>query len=85
MQKVSQNETHRRESTQILSLRGQILPEALERKLKAKARKKFPGNKERQDAYVYGTLRKTGWTPSDHGGKKHKGSYKDAYRKTQGR
>jgi len=40
------------------------MPKKLERKLKAKARKKFPGNKKRQDAYVYGTLRKTGWTPS---------------------
>jgi hypothetical protein len=39
------------------------MPEKLERELKAKARKKFPGNKKRQDAYVYGTLRKTGWEP----------------------
>lgn len=40
------------------------MPKALERKLKAEARKKFPGNEERQDKYVYGTLRKTGWTPT---------------------
>lgn len=40
------------------------MPKALEKKLKAEARKKFPKNKERQDKYVYGTLRKTGWTPS---------------------
>jgi hypothetical protein len=39
------------------------MPKALEKKLKAQARKKFPGNKERQDKYVYGTLRKTGWRP----------------------
>ncbi len=39
------------------------MPVALERKLKAKARKKGL-SKKRQDAYVYGTLRKTGWTPS---------------------
>jgi len=40
------------------------MPKKMERKLKAEARKKFPGNKERQDKYVYGTLRKTGWVPS---------------------
>lgn len=40
------------------------MPKELERKLKVKARKKFPGNKKKQDAYVYGTLRKTGWTSS---------------------
>jgi hypothetical protein len=39
-------------------------PIALERKLKRKAAKKFPKDKERQDAYVFGTLRKTGWVPS---------------------
>jgi len=40
------------------------VPKKLERELKAKARKKFPGNKKRQERYVYGTLRKTGWKPS---------------------
>lgn len=45
------------------------MPKALERKLKAEARKKgFKG--KRASAYVYGTLRKTGWTPSTQ--KKHK-------------
>ena len=39
------------------------MPEALERKLKARARKKGFG-KKRMAAYVYGTMRKTGWTPS---------------------
>lgn len=39
------------------------MPKALERKLKAQARKKG-FSKKRADAYVYGTLRKTGWTPS---------------------
>ena len=39
------------------------MPKELERKLKTEARKKFPRNKERQDKYVYGTLRKTGWKP----------------------
>ena len=39
------------------------MPKALERKLKAEARKKgFKG--KRANRYVYGTLRKTGWTPS---------------------
>ena len=42
------------------------MPKKLERKLRAEAREKFPHNKERQDAYVYGTLRKTGWKPSKH-------------------
>lgn len=38
------------------------MPLALERKLKSKAKSR--GLKgERADAYVYGTLRKTGWTP----------------------
>jgi hypothetical protein len=40
------------------------MPAKLERKLKEEARKKFPKDEERQDAYVYGTLRKTGWIPS---------------------
>ena len=40
------------------------MPAKLERKLKSEAKKKFPGNEERQDKYVYGTMRKTGWTPS---------------------
>ena len=38
------------------------MPKALERKLKTQARKKGYG-KKRSDAYVYGTLRKTGWKP----------------------
>ena len=39
------------------------MPKKLERELKAEARKKFPKNKERQDKYVYGALRQTGWKP----------------------
>ena len=39
------------------------MPKAMEAELRKEARKKFPGNKERRDKYVYGTLRKTGWTP----------------------
>jgi len=38
------------------------MPKALERKLKTQASKKGFG-KKRSDAYVYGTLRKTGWKP----------------------
>ena len=38
------------------------MPKALERKLKAQAKKKG-FSKERIGAYVYGTLRETGWKP----------------------
>jgi hypothetical protein len=39
------------------------MPKALETKLKKKARK--AGLKgDRANAYIYGTLRKTGWKPS---------------------
>jgi len=34
------------------------MPKALHDKLKREAAKKFPGDKERQDRYVYGTLHK---------------------------
>ena len=40
-----------------------MMPEELERKLRQEAKQKFPGDKERQNAYVYGALRKTGWKP----------------------
>ena len=39
------------------------MPKAMERELKREARKKGLTG-ERADAYVYGTLRKTGWVPS---------------------
>jgi hypothetical protein len=39
------------------------MPALLENKLKAEAKKKFPGDQERQDKYVYGTLRARGWKP----------------------
>ena len=48
----------------------------MERKLKAQARAKGFG-KERTGAYVYGTMRKTGWTPSHQ--KKKKLSAKEEY------
>ena len=37
---------------------GAAMPKELEAKLKAEARRKFPGDQERQDRYVYGTLQK---------------------------
>lgn len=39
------------------------MPKELELKLKKEASKKGFGD-ERSNAYVYGTLRKTGWVPS---------------------
>lgn len=39
------------------------MPEELERKLRAEAAEKFPNDRERQDAYVYGAMRKIGWKP----------------------
>ena len=38
------------------------MPEKLKRELKKKAKKLKLGKKQ-TDAYVYGTLRKTGWKP----------------------
>ena len=41
------------------------MPAALERKLKAEAKKKFGSTtSKRSRAYVYGSLRKTGWRPA---------------------
>lgn len=39
------------------------MPKAMEKKLKAEAKKKGLTG-DRAAAYVYGTMRKTGWTPS---------------------
>lgn len=39
------------------------MPKALEKKLKAQAKKRGYKGK-RAGAYIYGTLRKTGWKPS---------------------
>jgi hypothetical protein len=39
------------------------MPEKIEKELRLEAEKKFPGDKKRQNAYIYGTLRKTGWKP----------------------
>ena len=41
------------------------MPVAMERKLKAQAKKKFgSASSERARKYVYGTLRRSGWKPS---------------------
>jgi hypothetical protein len=41
------------------------MPKALEQELKLEAIKKgFTPDSKKFGAYVYGTLRKTGWTPS---------------------
>jgi hypothetical protein len=34
------------------------MPEKIKRQLKKTAKKKFPNNKTRQNAYIYGTLNK---------------------------
>jgi len=40
------------------------MPKAMERALKRKARKKFGSStSKRARAYIYGTMRKTGWKP----------------------
>jgi hypothetical protein len=40
------------------------MPKKMEKSLKKTAKKKFPGNKERQDRYVYRTMiKKTSWRP----------------------
>lgn len=50
------------------------MPEKLERELKREAKKKFPKDEERQNAYVYGTLRKLGWRPTREHKRALKGS-----------
>jgi hypothetical protein len=46
----------------VIHIKGLSMPKKLEKKLKTEATKK--GLKgEKADAYVYGTLRKTGWKP----------------------
>jgi hypothetical protein len=41
------------------------MPEKLEKELTSKAKKKFGSSQgERAKAYIFGTMRKTGWRPS---------------------
>ena len=45
------------------------MPKKLEQKLKNEANKHKNWSEKKKDAYVYGTLRKTGWKPSREKGK----------------
>lgn len=47
------------------------MPEAMERALRAQAKKKG-FDKERTDRYVYGGMRKAGWEPGEGEGHKKK-------------
>ena len=41
------------------------MPKAAEEAMRREAEKRWPGNKERQDRYVYGGMRsQLGWRPS---------------------
>jgi hypothetical protein len=46
----------------VLNESHKIMPEKMEKSLKSQARKKGM-SKERTNAFVYGTMRKTGWKP----------------------
>ena len=46
----------------VLDESHEIMPKAMEQKLKTQAKRKGMG-KERTNAFVYGTMRKTGWKP----------------------
>jgi hypothetical protein len=41
------------------------MPKEIEERLRREAKEKFPGDKKRQNAYIYGTLRKKGWKPKE--------------------
>ena len=43
------------------------MPKELEERLKKRAITKFPNDPKKQDAYVYGTMRKIGWKPRKEG------------------
>ena len=40
------------------------MPKKMEKELRKEANKHKGWSKEEKDAYVYGTMRKTGWKPS---------------------
>lgn len=43
------------------------MPKKMEKELKEEVNKKHPEwSQEKKDAYIYGTMRKTGWTPKHH-------------------
>ena len=39
------------------------MPKKMETELREAAKKKYPKDKKKQDAYVYGAMRRRGWTP----------------------
>src|SRR5215472_3580705 len=41
-------------------------PKFEEHELRTEARRRFPNDQERQDAYVYGVMRNQGWKPDHH-------------------
>lgn len=49
------------------------MPKQMEEELKREVNSKHPDwSQERKDAYVYGTMRKTGWVPSTQKKKKYR-------------
>lgn len=42
------------------------MPKKVERRLRKEAREKFPGDKEKQDHYVYGTMNRLGLLSHHH-------------------
>ena len=50
----------------VLSESHKIMPKAMEQKLKTQAKNKGM-SKERTNAFIYGTMRKTGWKPKHRG------------------
>ena len=50
----------------VLSESHEIMPKEMEKNLKSQARKKGM-SRERTNAFVYGTMRKTGWKPKHRG------------------
>jgi len=39
------------------------MPKKMETELREAAKKKYPKDKKKQDAYVYGAMRRRGWSP----------------------
>lgn len=50
-------------SLRILEKDVVIMPTKIEATLREEAQKKFPNDPKRQDAYIYGTMRRLGWKP----------------------
>jgi hypothetical protein len=43
-----------------------VPPKEQEHELRTVARQKYPDDREKQDAFVYGTMRQQGWKPEHH-------------------